>query len=119
MLKALQLHVKITHPSHTFSETLTLLTAWTQVASTIAITNVAVPALSADSTIGTCVSGTPDMSLSGAEAADARGALNLSQPPQVAALSVDKKVPHAAHVAEAEGGCPHLRGEHEGLAILG
>lgn len=58
------------------------------------------------------------MSLSGAEAADTCGALNLCQPPQVTALSVNKKVSDAAHVAKVQGGCPYLRGEHEGLTIL-
>lgn len=121
MLKALQQHFKDTYPPHTrpsFSERLTLLAAGTEVASTIAVANVAVPALSAVSTVAACFSGTPDMSLSGAEAADTCGALNLRQPPQVTALSVNEKVPDAAHVAKAEGGRPYLRWEHEGLTVL-
>lgn len=97
---------------------LTLLTAGTKVASTIAVANVAVPAFSAVSTVGTCVSGTPDMSLSGAEAADTCGALSLCQPPQVTALSVNEEVPHTAHITDAEGGRPYLRGEHDSLAII-
>lgn len=93
MLKALQQQFKITYPPHplpSFSEILTLLTAATEVAGTVAVTNVAVPAFSAVSTIGTCVSGTPNMSLSGAEAADTCGTLNLSQPPQVTALPINE-----------------------------
>lgn len=78
----------------------------------------AIPALSAVSTIGTCVSGTPDVSLPGAEAADTCGALNFCQPPEVTALSINEQVPHTAHVAEAEGRRPYLRGQHEVLTIL-
>lgn len=121
MLKALQQHFEITYPPHppsSVSETLTLLAAGPEVASTVAVTNVAVPAFSAVSAVGTRVSGAPDMSLPGAEAADTCGALNLGQPPQVPALPVNKEVPHTAHVAKAEGGGPYLRGEHEGLAVF-
>lgn len=71
------------------------------------------------SAVGTRVPGTPDVGFSGAEAADTCGALNLRQPPQVTALSVNEEVPHAAHVAQAEGGGPNLGGQHEGLAVLG
>lgn len=80
MLKALQQHFIVTYPIHpipSLLRTLTLLTVGTEVASAVTVTNVAVPAFSAMSTVGTCVSGAPDMSLSGAEAADTCGALNL------------------------------------------
>lgn len=70
-------------------------------------------------TVGTRVPGTPGVSLFGAEAADTRGRLNLGQPPQVTALSVNEQVPHTANVAQAEGRSPHFRGEHEALVILG
>lgn len=113
-MKSLILH----HPPSSLSETLTLLTAATKVAGAVAVTNVAVPALSAVPTVGTCVSGAPDVSLPGAQAADTCGTLILRQPPQVTALTVNEEVPHTAHVAEAEGGRPHLRGEHEALAVL-
>lgn len=118
----MQQHFKITYLAYlwpSLSEALTLLTAGTKVAGTIAVTNVAVPAFSAVSAVGTCVSGASDMCLSGAEAADTCGTLNLRQPPQVTALPINEEVSHAAHVAKAKGGCPHLRGEHEGLSILG
>lgn len=97
---------------------LTFLTTGTKVSSPIAVTNVAVPAFSTVSAIGTSVSATPDMSLPGAEAADTCGALNLCQPPQVSTLTVNEEVPHAPHVAKTERGCPDLRGQHEGVAIL-
>ena len=116
MLKALQQHFKIFCPP--LSVKLTLLTAGPEVASAVAVANVPVPAFPAVPAIGACVSGTPDMSFPGAEAADTCGALNLRQPPQVTALSIDEEVPHTAHVAEAEGRGPHLGGEHEGLAVL-
>lgn len=124
MLKASLQHFKITCPLHaapppSLPETLTLLTAGAHVACAAAVANMPIPALSAVSAIGARVSGAPQMSLPGAETADTHGTLHLGQPPQVAALSIDEQVPHAAHEAEAEGGCPHLRGQNEGLPIFG
>lgn len=78
----------------------------------------AVPALSAVSPVGARVSGAPRVRLPGAEAADVGGTLDLGQPPQVAALPVDEQVPHTAHEAEAQGGCPHLGRQDEGLPIF-
>lgn len=77
-----------------------------------------VPALPTVPSVGACVSATPDVRLPGAEAADTCGTLNLCQPPQVPALAVNEEVSHAAHVAKAERGRPHLGGEHEGVAVL-
>jgi len=118
VLKALRQYFKITYPLPALPETLTLLTAGTQVAGAVAVTDVTVPAFFAVSTVGTCVSGTPHVSLSGAETADTCGRLSLRQPPQVAALPVNEEVPHAAHEAKAEGSRPHFRGDDEGLAIF-
>lgn len=78
----------------------------------------AVPALPAEGAVSAGLSATADVSLPGAKAADAGGHLHLGQPPQVAALAVDEEVAHAADVAEAEGGGPHLGGQDEALAIL-
>lgn len=121
MLKASPRHFNVTCPlpPSFLTETLTLLAAEAHIACAAAVTNMPVPALSALSAIGAGFSGAPQMSLPGAETADTRGALRLSQPPQVAALPVDEEVPHAANKAEAEGGCPHLGGQNEGLSIFG
>lgn len=104
---------------HHLTQMLTLFTARAEVAGAVALAYVAVPALSAVSAVGARFSGAPDVGLPGAEAADTCGALNLGQPPQVTALPVDEEVPDAAHVAQAEGGRPHLGREDEGLAVLG
>lgn len=101
----------------TFS--LTFLAAGAQEPHPAAVAYVAVPTLPAVSAVGACVSGAARVGLPGAGTADARGALDLRQPPQVAALAVDEEVPHAAYVAEAERRRPDLGGQHQGVAVLG
>lgn len=97
----------------------TLFTARAEVARAIAVAYVAVPALPAEGAVAAGLPAAADVGLPGAEAADPRGHLHLGQLPQVAALAVDEEVAHAAHVAQAQGGGPHLRGQDEALAVVG
>lgn len=104
---------------HSLPEAHTFLTVRPQVAGAITVANVSVPALLAVAPVGTRISAAPHVSLPGAQAADTDGALNLAQPPQVATLAVNEEVPHAAHVAQAQRGAPHLRREDETMAVVG
>lgn len=97
---------------------LTFLAAGAQESRPVAVTNVTVPALPAVSAVGAGVSGAARVGLPGAEATDTCGALDLRQPPQVPGLAVDKQVPHAAHVAEAQRRRPDLGGQHQGVAVV-
>lgn len=90
MLKAPQQHSPSLSPRARATFSLTFLAAGAQEARSIAVANVAVPPLPAVSAVGARVSGAAGVGLPGAEAADARGALDLGQPPQVPALAVNE-----------------------------
>lgn len=89
-----------------------------QVSSACAVTDIAVPALLAESTVSTRGAAAPLLELPGAEAADPKRALDLGQAADIAALSVDKEVAHAAHVTVVKQRRPYLRGEDEVLPRL-
>lgn len=101
-----------------FKEPHTYLAVAAQVSGPCAVTYITVPALLAESSVSTRGAAAPLLELPGAEAADPRSALDLGQAADIAALSVDKKVTHAAHVTIVEQRRPDLGGEDEVLARL-
>lgn len=99
--------------------TLTYLTVGAQVAGPGTVTDVAVPALFAQSSVATGGAATPLLQFAGAEAANTKGALDLSQAADIAALAVDEEVTHTAHVAVVEQCGPNLRRQDEVRLGLG
>lgn len=89
--------------------TLTSLTGASQVACPRAVTDVAVPALPADSVVLAGVGQALFGRLSGARGLHTHCPLGLSQPPDVFALAVNKQVSDAAHVTVVQQSRPHLR----------
>lgn len=90
---------------------LTSLTDPPQKAGPDAVTDEAVPALSADAPVATGGRCTLLQRLPGAEGGNTHSPLCLGQAPQVSATPVYEEVPHTAHIASPKRRRPHLRGQ--------
>lgn len=98
---------------------LTYLTVGTEVSGADAVTDVAVPALFAQACVATGGAAAPLLQFPGAETADPKRALDLSQTANIAALSIDEEVAHAAYVAIVKQRRPDLWRQNEVRLRLG
>lgn len=92
---------------------LTYLTVGTQVSGAGAITDVAVPALFAQTPVATGSTAAPLLQFTGAETADTQSTLDLSQTSDVAALAVDEEIADTAYVAVVKQRRPNLGRQDE------
>lgn len=92
---------------------LTDLAVGPQVAGAGTVAYVAVPALLAQPSIATGGAATPLLQLPRAEAAHAKGTLDLGQTPDIAAFAVDEEVTHTTYVAIVEQSSPNLGRQDE------
>lgn len=97
---------------------LTSFTVGPQVSSAGAVAYVAIPAFVAVAAVGTGLGAAASVGLTRAGHADACHTLQLGQATQVSAPAVHKHVPHAAHEAQTQRHCPHLRGKRKSFALL-
>ena len=97
----------------------TYLTVGTEVSGADAVTDVAVPALFAQACVATGGAAAPLLQFPGAETADPKRALDLSQTANITALSIDEEVAHAAYVAIVKQRRPDLWRQNEVRLRLG
>lgn len=93
--------------------TLTYLAVGPQIAGAGTVAYVAVPSLLAQSSVATGGAATPLLQFPCAEAAHAKGTLDLGKAPDIAALAVDEEVTHTTYVAIVEQSSPNLRRQDE------
>lgn len=113
------IHSPIKTPLPVTIPLLTYLTIGPKVSGAGAITYVAVPALFAQTPVATGGAATPLLQFTGAETANTKSALDLSQTADIAALAIDEEVAHTTYIAVVQQRGPNLWWQDEVRLRLG